>query len=182
MLRSLSGAARHAVSRFFGRVKNFLKEAILAGAMALNGPGPIDHEDLAEVDRQTAVQVGFLNQFEQDVHLRTPKELAPEQLGGVIVIQPDAMTSGHFIARAEMYGNAVWTATGNTARRKAIASGKYTEERRLHFRPRDMDDPCSTCRAESARGWVPVGTLLELGDSVCRGNGCDCYYEFRKAA
>jgi hypothetical protein len=171
--RSLSSAMRHHVGRFFDRVKGFVRESILAGAMALSGPEGLTPDDLAEADRQHGVQVAYLDQFRRDVEVRGPAELSEPS---PLVPAADVMTAPEMAARAEMYGSATWGAAHEINRRGVIRDGKAVRERRFHWR--EVDHPCGTCAAESARGWVPVGTLLKIGDSECLGIGCDCYFVY----
>jgi hypothetical protein len=174
LTRSLSATARHAASRFFDRVRGFLREAILAGAMALNGPGPLDEADLHEVDRQHAEQASFLAAFAREVEtFRTPKELADPS--GLALIDP--MTAAQFAARVESYGMAPWIAAVNLNRSKVVRSGRATKERRLHRNPNPEAHACKTCLRESDKGWSPVGSLLPIGDAECL-TSCDCFYEF----
>ena len=37
---------------------------------------------------------------------------------------------------------------------------------------------CKTCLAESNKGWQPLGSLREIGDSECQ-SGCDCFYMWK---
>ncbi len=171
--RALGTAIRHHVGRFFDRVKGFIRESILAGAMALSGPEGLTPDDLAEADRQHAVQVAYLDQFHRDVEARGPAELSEPS---PLVPAADAMTAAEMAARAEMYGSASWGAAHEINRRGVIKDGKAVRERRFHWR--EVDHPCGTCAAESAKGWVPVGTLLKIGDSECLGIGCDCYFSY----
>jgi len=51
----------------------------------------------------------------------------------------------------------------------------YDQERRVIT---DDESSCIPCTIEAAKGWVPFGTLPEIGDLQCCGN-CRCYFEFR---
>jgi len=39
---------------------------------------------------------------------------------------------------------------------------------------------CNGCEAETARGWVPIGSIIEIGGRECR-TGCKCRLEYRLA-
>jgi hypothetical protein len=173
-VRTLSSAMRHHVGYFFDRARSFIRESILAGAMALSGPEGLTPDDLVEADRQHAVQVAYLDQFHRDVEVRGPAELSEP---GLMPPPADAMTAPEMAARAEMYGSATWGAAHEINRRGVIRDGKAVRERRFHWR--EVDHPCGTCAAESGKGWVPVGTLLKIGDSECLGIGCDCYFVYK---
>ena len=143
--------------------------------MALNGPQPLDDDDLDAVDRQVAVQAAFLDRFRSEVETRTPPELAV----ATAPPDPDAMTSAQFVARTEQYAGVSWGNAINTRRERVRRLRQFTQERRVHAKPMGEHDACVTCEGESAKGWVPIGTLLPIGDSECLGIKCDCYYEFR---
>jgi hypothetical protein len=169
--RALGGSMRHHVGRFFDRARGFVRELILAGAMALSGPD-LTPDDLAEADRQHAVQVAYLDNFERDVNARPPVELT--EPGSLPV--PGPMTAAEMAARAEMYGGSPWGAALEIERKGVIRTTGAVRERRFHWR--ELDHPCQTCAAESAKGWVPIGTLLKIGDSECMGIMCDCYFVY----
>lgn len=171
--RALTATLRHHVGRFFSRARQFVRESIIAGALALGGPGGLGADDLVEADRHADAQVAFLDRFEVEAGYRTPDELAAP---GTQAPQP--MSAAQFVARAEQYGGAVWPAALEIERRGVIRSGRAKQERRFHRRPTAQDHPCATCAAESAKGWVPVGTLLPIGDSECLGIMCDCYFSY----
>ena len=104
---------------------------------------------------------------------------APGIPSTVVTITPPAMSMGQFIARAESYGNALWEAQ-NVGRQVAAKSNPGDEERRVHGR-KTAHVWCETCTEETAKGWQPIGTLKDIGDSECMGN-CDCYFEYRDIA
>ena len=54
----------------------------------------------------------------------------------------------------------------------------FEAERRVHLLSFHEHKPCHTCITESEKGWRPLGTLNEIGDSECMGN-CDCYFEWK---
>ena len=189
--RALGEAMRHHVGRFFGRAKQFVRELIVAGAMALNGPEPLDVQDLNQIDRQAQVQAEFLDRFQRDVEVRTPVEIAPPAAApppppppGVVLIptepaEPKPMSKDQFVARSEEYGGSAWGNAINARRDKMIRLGGFTEERRVHAKPLSEHDACGTCQEASARGWVPIGTLPPIGDSECLGIHCDCWFQYR---
>lgn len=175
--RTLAQALSYHVRRFFDRAKLFVKEAIIAGAMVLGGPAPLTAHDLAEADRQAHVQAEYLDRFERDTHFRTPAEIAE----GETAVEP--MSAAQFVARAELYGaNATWGGNINWDRQRRIRSGRFNQERRVHLRPIGDHHACETCKAESAKGWVPIGSLAPIGDSECLGINCDCIYQYRYVA
>lgn len=166
---------REQASRWIRKVKHFVRESIVAGAMGLLGPRELTGEELQEADRVAQYQEQFLNQFESKL-LSIPPALRPEKSSEIVVIAPQ-WTILQFIARAEMYGDACYAAAVNIARSTAIQSGKYVEECRVH--PLAIDDLCATCRAQRDLGWVPIGTLDPIGDSECMNN-CHCSFRYRE--
>ncbi len=170
--RALSETLAHHVGRWFGRARQFVREAILAAVMAYHGSEPLTVEDLAEVDAEVDKQIGYLDRFWLDAHYRTPREIGE----GEPALRP--MTADQFVAMAEMYGDAPWAAAQQTTRARMVRGHDYTEERRIHGQLRD--DMCQTCREQVALGWQPVGTLRAIGDSECIGN-CHCYFIYRDA-
>lgn len=176
--RGLTAAMRHHVGRFFGRARNFIREAIVAGALALAGPTGLDADDLDETKRQAAAQVAYLDRFESEVvHARTPEPLAES---GEALVNP--MTAAQFAARVEMYGGAVHGTTQRVIRDKMRRLGVFVAERRVHRKPLSEHLYCKTCIEESRKGWQPLGTLREIGDSECGIAACDCYFVWKDAA
>ena len=168
---------RRHVDRFFGRVKGFVRELIVAGSMAINGPEPLDEHDLHAIDQQAAVQAAYLDRFRSDLELRTPPEIAVPGAPP----DPDALTAPQVVARTELYAGNIWGDAINRRRDKVKSAGRMKSERRVHAKPLGEHDACGTCEAESAKGWVPIGTLLPIGDSECLGLHCDCYYEYSES-
>jgi hypothetical protein len=165
---------RHHVGRFFGRVRGFVHELILSGAMAMDGPAPLDAHDLQQAEQQAQVQAAYLDRFRAEVELHAPVEIAVPGAPP----EPGAMTALQFAARTEQYAGVAWGHAINARREKVKRSGRYTMERRVHAKPLGQHDACETCLGESARGWQPIGTLLPIGDSECLGIRCDCFYEY----
>ena len=177
--RALSTALSHHVRRFFARAKQFVREAIVAGAMILGGPEPLGADDLIEAERQAHVQAEYLDRFERDAHFRTPAEIAE----GETPIEP--MSAAQFVARAEMFGsNAPWAGNINWDRRRRIKSGRFNQERRVHSIPLDRHHACPTCKRESDKGWVTIGSLEDIGSPGCEclGINCDCHFTYRNVA
>lgn len=191
--RALGGAARSHVGRFFARARQFVRELIVAGAMALSGPEALTGDELREADHAAQVQAEYLDRFHGEVVANPPVELQPPAEGPPLFpggpplppLEPsgkalkEPMTAAEFAARAEQYGgNAGWSDPLNIDRKTVIRSGKAVREARFHWRPTGVDHPCATCKAESQKGFVPIGTLNPIGDSECLGISCDCYFVY----
>jgi hypothetical protein len=172
--RSLDAVIHHHVGRFFRRAKQFTRELVLAGMLALSGPAPLDEQDLAEADRFAVVQEGFFDRFEAEVNGSPPVGLVPAAPFG-----PAGMTIPQFIARAESYGGSVWQAVLNNDRRGVIVQdGLAVRERRLHRNPNPEVHACKTCLDASNAGWSALGSLPGIGDSECLGVACDCFFVY----
>jgi hypothetical protein len=173
VVRTLGSAVASHLRRWFGRVRSFVRESIVAGALALTGPAPLSGDDLNEAERHVAVQEQYLERFRLDVETRPPAEIAEPS-----PFATDGMTAAQFAARAEQYGDAVWGAAQQVERVKMIRGRRYIAERRLHGLL--IDDLCDVCREQVALGWQPVGTLRPIGDSDCK-TACHCYFQYRDA-
>jgi hypothetical protein len=124
-----------------------------------------------------------------------------------IHIRPAPMTAGQFTARAEQYATSSHQAAQNMVRKTVVkqvpapaaappgaeppltAVGPATErqERRILGEPPTghcVSGPNSegeyrdSCPRLADRGWQPLGTLPEIGDTPCEGK-CWCHFEYR---
>jgi hypothetical protein len=150
---------RETAKGFFSKVGQYVKNALVAGALSLFGPDPLDRAAIAAIDANHAVQVGFLDDFEQAV------EDGDDELDGGI------------ISRAELYGGAVWSSTQNLVAQR-MRDGDYDEACRIHG---GFDSPCGVCEAEEAKGWQPIEELVGIGQSPC-GNNCHCFVLYRSSS
>ena len=80
---------------------------------------------------------------------------------------------GYFLRRADMYAD---SSRGLYHRAERIERAKrgMTEERRIAT----ARESCPDCIEYEARGWQPIGSLPNIGDSQCLTN-CKCYFEYR---
>ncbi len=179
ILRGIASRAAGALSRFFDRARGFIREVIVAGAMALKGEEPLTDAELFAVDRLTKKQVDYLDKFQREVIANPPKEIAEPT--SIIVVGPPPMTPGQFIARLESYGNAPWEVQ-NVGREVVRKQQVFKAERRVHLLSMAEHRPCKGgemgCLEQSQLGWQPIGTLREIGDCFCMNN-CDCYFEWQ---
>lgn len=163
------------VSRFFGRAKAFVRELVVAGAMAVLGPAPLTGEDLHNAELEAQKQAQFFDRFEAEV-IQAPPAIKPETTA-VVDVLPPRMTPGEFVARSEQYGNSVYTSGQEVARAHYI-QGKVFDQERGYHRLDLSDQPCPTCVERIDLGWQPIGTLRPIGDSECRCN-CHCFLVMR---
>jgi hypothetical protein len=185
ILRSVSGA----ISRFFGRAKVFVREMILAGVLALRGPGKLSAQEAGSIDSAVAVQVDYLENFQREVEASPPRPPGLETT--TILVQPEPMTEGQFVARAEMYGNAVWQAAQGAYHDEIVAEAEQPPPARppgtttppvgLRYERRILGHPkthhCEDCPPLAALGWQPIGTLPRIGETEC-GGMCLCRFEY----
>lgn len=146
------------LKRFFGRVRQFVREVILAGTMSLAGPGPLGAEDLAAAEREAVHQEQFLDRFQSEVLDGAP-----------------TMTPPQFIARAEKYADSAWQAPQRINRAAAIRNPAYKVERRRLGHPKTQH--CDDCPPLAEKGWQPIGSLPPIGETEC-GPLCLCWFEF----
>ncbi len=174
--RGLASRAAAAIGRFFDRARQFIREAIVAGAMALRGVDAFDESEQAALNHQVNIQRQYLDKFEREVVASPPREIA-DLSSQVIIAAPPAMTQGQFVARVERYGNAVLQVAQRinrgSAKRSQVAGG-FVEERRV-LGPAEH---CSDCPPLAALKWQPIGTLPDIGDSECNGH-CKCHFEYK---
>jgi hypothetical protein len=83
------------------------------------------------------------------------------------------VAAGELARRLMMYAMsghaAVQSALGDRARERGL-----TSERNILA----IADNCTGCVVETGRGWVPIGSLVPIGERDCLSN-CLCTYEYR---
>jgi hypothetical protein len=186
---NMVGGAVGSIGRFFSRAKVFVREMILAGVLALRGPGKLSAQEAASIDSALAVQVDYLENFRREVEANPPRPAGLETT--TILVQPEPMTEGQFVARAEMYGNAVWQAAQGAYHDEIVAEaeqppparppGTTTPPLALQYERRILGHPkthhCEDCPPLAALGWQPIGTLPRIGETEC-GGMCLCRFEY----
>lgn len=157
--KALFGSAKAKVGAFFGRAKKYVRELVVAGVLAVAGPGPANQTDaiVQATQQQVAEQIEYLEKFEAKI----VSEAKP--------------LDGTFVANAEQYGNVAWGPPQQVIRDASTTLAIFDEEMREHI---GEDTPCSTCSHQAALGWRPIGTLRAIGDSECM-SGCHCVFRFR---
>lgn len=80
---------------------------------------------------------------------------------------------GRAVTRSRMYAQAA-RGTAEESQRRDKAERGLDQERRVL----GVAEHCPTCLEEAAKGWQPVGTLRQIGDSLCTVN-CRCHFEYR---
>lgn len=138
-------------NRAMGIIQTFL---IIALVIAMGGLDNMTDADWNKVSIYVEEQFGFLNNFMSDV------ENQKQSIDGVE-------------NRLQLYGGAVWS-DFETELGETFADGDATEEIRILGNA----DHCDDCVDYAAMGWQPIGTLPDIGDSIC-GNNCHCEFDYR---
>jgi hypothetical protein len=82
--------------------------------------------------------------------------------------------NGSLTSRARQYGQAARVTFERTYSRGQQQRGYRAERNILH-----PAEHCAACQSETARGWVPIGSLIPIGQRTCRGND-RCSISYRR--
>jgi hypothetical protein len=86
--------------------------------------------------------------------------------------------NGGLLSRARQYGQAARVTFEREYSRDQRNRGYQMERNVLH-----PAEHCAVCVSESARGWVPIGSLIPIGSRTCRANDrCTVAYSKDAAA
>lgn len=128
---------------------------LTSAALAKGGWAQMTPADFGRVGRTLRDEYGYLASFAQQVKDGTQK------------------LDGSLVSRANLYAQAPrgtyhategysMQATGKTEYRNVLANAEH----------------CAGCLAETAKGWVPIGTLKPIGQRLCLAND-RCSLEYR---
>jgi hypothetical protein len=145
------------LNRWFSRMVRALVPANIAASLAILGTPEPAPADIDSIRSQVNKQGGFLAGFYQKIRV------------GAELLGPKT------VAHAEMFAGSPWL-SAEEVRREKMARDGYSEERRILGA--DDGKNCLTCPEQAGLGWVPIGTLLPIGQSECRSN-CRCHFVFR---
>lgn len=135
-----------------------VKDSQLLGAAAASGGwAQLDQRALGRAGRSIRDQYAFLDRFAIDVMNGKQK-----------------LTDG-FTARAVMYAESARGAFERERLARERVAG-YDEERSI----RHASDSCPGCIREEERDWVPIGSLVHIGNRDCLTR-CRCTIERRKS-
>lgn len=81
---------------------------------------------------------------------------------------------GRLLGRARQYGQA-----SRVTFEREYGRGQQMRGYRFERNVLAPAEHCGECLAQTARGWVPVGTLVPIGRRQCRGN-CRCSLRYRR--
>lgn len=127
---------------------------IAAAAIARGGADNLDASTRGFIGSRLKEQYGFLSGLALDTR---PGDF-----------------DGRAMQRLAQYGNGAVRGTASAITRRD--AGTDAEERNVL----GSGNPCTECPDLSDLGWVPIGTLPEIGQRVCAGN-CSCSIEVRTA-
>lgn len=134
-----------------------LKSAHVATAtIAHGGQARMGFAEYGSVGREIRTQYDYLRQFAEQV------------------ASGEQPLNGTLTARARQYGQACRPTFERAYGRDQQRRGYLACRNILHAR-----ESCSQCRAITARGWMPIGSLVPVGSRICRSN-CRCTVSYRR--
>jgi hypothetical protein len=144
------------IADFHVAMRTEVKSAVLNNAAAAKGGfAQLTQSDYGRIGNEVKRHYIALDRFVGDLY------------GGIV--QPN--TKG-FLARIQLYFNTARTFFYKLDREAQEAAGKTEERNRLH-----PAEHCGECQAMTDMGWVPIGTLVPIGERECVGNDrCDMEY------
>lgn len=144
--------------RWYESMAELMKTGYRAAVDAASGGAPLTQAELNAFKEMMEKQFGYLNRFARQLE------------------SGEQALNGRAFQRAGMYGDAANDIFQNWKMGEMRTAG-FDEYRRVL---EAAVENCPTCVEEADKGWQPIGTLKEIGDSECRTN-CHCYYEYRKS-
>ena len=151
-------AGEISAAQFQATMMGTIKDSQIAAALAAyGGRGQMDASRWGLVGRQIRTQYLYARQMVADV------------------LDGRQRMNGRLDARARQYGQAARSLYENIRRREAAGAGMTFEANHLH-----ATESCDQCRAMSAMGRVPIGTLVPIGQRTCR-QSCRCTLSFHRA-
>jgi hypothetical protein len=127
-------------------------------AAAKGGFAHLTDADYKKIEKEVRRQYRYLEKFARQIDAR-----------------PELAQRKGFFARVAMYAEAGRDTYEETRREAMRAAGYKWERNILH-----AAESCAGCLAETARGWVPIGTLARIGRRICLVR-CRCTLEYRKS-
>lgn len=139
---------------FFKEIKT---AHVASAALAAGGWAQMTPADYGRVGAKIRAEYGFARDLCKDIEAGKVK------------------LDGRFIQRVASYGNAGTATFEAEHRRREIGAGARWERNVL-----GVADHCNGCLAETAKGWVPVGTLVPVGSRDCLNND-ECHIEYSRS-
>lgn len=125
-----------------------------SGALPQGGWAHMSPADYGRVGVRLKEQYKFLGNFASQVERGLPLD-------------------GRFFNRVKLYAQS-GRATYHAIEREEQAKRGMTEERTVL----GGKDHCTECVSEAAKGWVPIGALMLIGQRICKSN-CRCHAEYQ---
>ena len=157
-LRSGSISADEWYSTMRGAIKDV---ELLSGAAARGGFDQMTASDYGRVGAAVKKQYAYLDRFAGEIE-------AGLKLGN------------GFVARAVSYGNAGRALYSAMVGDGMEAAGFDIERNVLGLGETGHCEGPGSCLEQSARGGVPIGELVPIGNRLCRGN-CQCWIEYGRS-
>jgi hypothetical protein len=152
-------ASRITLAEWFARMEDMIAERhLLAAAAARGGLDQLTEADRVWVRDRIVEQFQFLDGFADD--LASGRQAL----------------DGRYAQRVRQYAQAP-RGTYEAMRGRVAADAGADEE----FNVLAAADHCDLCVGETRRGWVPIGTLVPVGQRTCRAND-RCTLRYRTAA
>lgn len=130
---------------------------VSSGALARGGWAQMSQADYGRVGNELRFQYAKLNEFAAQIRRGLPLD-------------------GRFMQRVKLYAQSA-RVSYTAALRQEMALRGMTEEKSVLA----AADHCSECVSEAAKGWVPIGELVNIGERICRSN-CRCHLQFREGS
>lgn len=130
---------------------------LYSAAVAKGGLAQLTSADLGRVGRETREQYAYLRNF-------------------ALQIQAGLHLDGRFRRRTAMYAQA-GRGLFHRVERSEMARRGYTHESNVLA----ASDHCDGCVGETARGPVPIGELVPIGQRTCL-SGCRCRVAYHRSA
>lgn len=143
------------------QMRTMIKNVHLYNAAAAKGGwAQLTQADYGRVGQIVRSEYGFLEQLARGIS----NETIP--------------LDGSFVARAQMYAQAGRETYHQTQRASMKSAGFRFELNVLH-----AAEHCGLCLSETARGWVPIGELIPIGQRTClRNDRCSLSFAIQRPA
>jgi hypothetical protein len=149
-------SGRISVADWRERMAGHIKATHLySAAMPRGGWAQMTAADFGRVGRLVRIQYEYLNNFAAQLSAGLPVD-------------------GRFLHRARMYQNAAREVYHESERVEMQDVQGLEQERNILA----AADNCEGCVVETARGWVPIGSLRPIGRRTCLTN-CLCRIKYR---
>lgn len=140
-----------------GMVRELKSLHLINTAVARGGWARMTSADYGRVGGRLARQYEYLNRLASQIQYGT------QQL------------NGQFIQRVKMYVGAA-RGTYQIERDEVVKELEFDQESNVLGNA----EHCEECIRETARGWVPLGTLMPIGQRLCKTN-CKCHKRYRNS-